>query len=41
MGFEMIVLGIHGGVTLGQHEPGAALCVDGTIEVARVKKNVI
>ena len=25
----MIVLGIHGGVTLGQHEPGAALVIDG------------
>lgn len=25
----MIVLGIHGGVTLGQHEPGAALVING------------
>lgn len=27
----MIVLGLHGGVTLGQHEPSAALCIDGRI----------
>ena len=27
----MIVLGLHGGVTLGQHEPGAALIVDGKV----------
>ena len=27
----MIVLGIHGGVTLGQHEPGAALIIDGKV----------
>ena len=27
----MIVLGLHGGVTLGQHEPAAALAVDGRI----------
>ncbi|MCW9034159.1 MAG: hypothetical protein OQJ97_08050 [Rhodospirillales bacterium] len=27
----MIVLGIHGGVTLGQHEPSAALVIDGKL----------
>ena len=27
----MIVLGLHGGVTLGQHEPAAAISVDGKI----------
>jgi len=27
----MIVLGLHGGVTLGQHEPGAALSINGRI----------
>ena len=27
----MIVLGLHGGVTVGQHEPAAALAVDGKI----------
>ena len=27
----MIVLGIHGGVTLGQHEPSAALLIDGRV----------
>ena len=27
----MIVLGLHGGVTLGQHEPAAALAIDGRI----------
>lgn len=27
----MIVLGIHGGVTLNQHEPSAAVCIDGKI----------
>ncbi len=27
----MIVLGLHGGVTIGQHEPGAALIVDGRV----------
>jgi carbamoyltransferase len=27
----MVILGIHGGVTLGQHEPSAALIVDGRI----------
>lgn len=27
----MIVLGLHGGVTLGQHEPAAALVVDGRV----------
>lgn len=30
----MIVLGIHGGVTLGQHEPGAALVIDGKVVAA-------
>ena len=30
----MIVLGFHGGVTLGQHEPGVALAIDGKIVVA-------
>jgi carbamoyltransferase len=30
----MIVLGLHGGVTIGQHEPGAALIVDGRIVAA-------
>lgn len=30
----MIVLGIHGGVTLGQHEPAAAIAVDGRIVAA-------
>ena len=28
----MNILGIHGGVTLGQHEPAAALIVDGNVE---------
>ena len=27
----MIVLGLHGGVTIGQHEPSAALCINGKI----------
>ena len=27
----MIVLGLHGGVTLGQHEPSAAIAIDGKI----------
>jgi carbamoyltransferase len=27
----MIVLGLHGGVTLGQHEPGASLVIDGKV----------
>ena len=27
----MIVLGLHGGVTIGQHEPSAALAIDGRI----------
>jgi carbamoyltransferase len=27
----MIVLGLHGGVTIGQHEPGACLIVDGKV----------
>lgn len=27
----MIVLGLHGGVTLGQHEPAAALIIDGRV----------
>ncbi|MBO6520060.1 MAG: hypothetical protein JJ900_04125 [Rhodospirillales bacterium] len=30
----MIVLGLHGGVTLGQHEPGAAIAVNGRIVAA-------
>jgi carbamoyltransferase len=30
----MIVLGLHGGVTLGQHEPAAALAVNGRIVAA-------
>jgi carbamoyltransferase len=30
----MIVLGLHGGVTVGQHEPGAALAVNGRIVAA-------
>ncbi len=30
----MIVLGLHGGVTIGQHEAGAALCVNGQIVAA-------
>ena len=30
----MIVLGFHGGVTLGQHEPSVALAIDGKIVVA-------
>ncbi|MEM7406141.1 MAG: carbamoyltransferase C-terminal domain-containing protein [Pseudomonadota bacterium] len=30
----MIVLGLHGGVTIGQHEPGAALAVNGKIVAA-------
>jgi len=30
----MIVLGLHGGVTIGQHEPAAALCVNGKIVAA-------
>ena len=28
----MNILGIHGGVTLGQHEPAAALIVNGNVE---------
>jgi carbamoyltransferase len=27
----MIVLGLHGGVTIGQHEPSATLIVDGKV----------
>ena len=27
----MIVLGLHGGVTLGQHEPAAALIINGRV----------
>lgn len=30
----MIVLGLHGGVTLGQHEPGAAISINGRIVAA-------
>ncbi len=30
----MIVLGLHGGVTLGQHEPGAAIAINGRIVAA-------
>src|SRR3970282_643710 len=30
----MKVLGFHGGVTLGQHEPGAALAINGRIVTA-------
>lgn len=30
----MIVLGLHGGVTLGQHEPGAAIAINGKIVAA-------
>ena len=30
----MIVLGLHGGVTLGQHEPGAAVAINGRIVAA-------
>lgn len=30
----MIVLGLHGGVTLGQHEPGAAIAINGNIVAA-------
>ena len=28
----MIILGIHGGVTLGQHEPASAIIIDGKVE---------
>ena len=27
----MIVLGIHGGVTVGQHEPGASVIINGRV----------
>lgn len=30
----MIVLGLHGGVTIGQHEPAAALCINGKVVAA-------
>lgn len=37
----MVVLGIHGGVTIGQHEPAAAIIIDGKIVAACEEERIL